>query len=159
MERLNWKEKFSAVLLLVTGILYLGVFALSLADISNSVRQDGERVSINTADLVTHLQSLLTIICAIGGGILIFRKKAAGWAMGLPVFLLILYICVWGFKEAISWGENLGAAAAVGGGAIFLLGLMFLILPGAIKRLQVEMNTFFGMLVIAGVLAALYLIK
>ena len=166
-ERLNKKsnanphlpryEKFSAILLLVAGFIYLALWLISIfSETTSFINMKDDKVSMNLAELLSHIRTVITIGLALGGGFLILRKSRPGWIMGIVVLILLLIICSGTFYQAFKLKEPLAIAITATALMILLLSIVFLTIPSALKKFNVTRPTIITAAVLALILATFY---
>lgn len=157
-DKLSWKEKFAAIIVLLIGILYLANQVMNIVSSKTSaIYSEGDKWLIRKSELISDVKTYITIILAITGGILLFKKKQWGWIMSVPILMLVavfmgsgLVLLLYTFEFNIFFIALLIALLAN------LLSIVFLFLPGARKKYRVGIFTFIPTLVFLLALMALY---
>ncbi len=156
--RLNPGGKFSAILLLIIGVVYLLVWLVSVfSETTGFVQMDDKRISMNTAEFLNHLRTILIIVFSVAGSLALFKLRKSGWVMANAVFLLFLTIVSGGFYQAIKLGDTTLIAIAGSGILVLLAALVFLWLPAARMRLAVTRSTMFIAVALSAGTIAFYL--
>jgi len=97
MTRNRWRENLIGILLLVVGITYLAVQALSIIrGDHSSVQSDSKSIHINRYAFLNEVRTYITIISCIAGGWLLLRQRRAGWIISMPMILLFTTIVLSG---------------------------------------------------------------
>lgn len=157
-EKLGWKEKFAATIVLLIGILYLANQVMNIVSSKTSaIYSEGDKWLIRKAELISDIKTYITIILAITGGILLFKKKQWGWIMSVPILMLVAVFMVSGLALLLYTFEfNIVLIALMIAIVANLLSVVFLFLPGTRKKYRVGMLTFIPTLVFLLALMALY---
>ena len=153
-EKLTWKEKYSAILLMTIGLIYLLVWIISIfSETTGFIRIEDDKLSMSKSELLSHVRTLLTIFFCVSGGMLIFRKQKTGLVFGIAVLVLFIIICCGGLYQAIKIQESRLVLFASTGVIILLTGLIFLLLPSVRKKLNANKATLpagFGLAIALG---------
>ena len=150
-------EKFSAILLLVAGFIYLALWLISIfSETTSFINISEDKVSMNMSELLSHIRTIITIGLALGGGFLIFRYSRPGWVMGMVVLILLLVICSGTFYQAFKLKEPTAIAITAGGWIILLLSILFLTIPSTLKKFNITKHTIITAAVLALILATFY---
>lgn len=159
MQSLNWREKFSAILVLLIGVLFLILQITDyLSSKANAFLVKEDTILINRSELFSQLRTLLTILLCIGGGILLFKKRRIGWVIGLGLLILFLAIACAGLIQlAIVNTFDLGFIILAGCAVVLLLAILSLIARSTREKYRVGKKTFLPALVFLIVIAAVYL--
>ena len=155
--RLPRYEKFSAILLLVAGFVYLALWLISIfSETTSFINMSGDKVSMNLSELLGHIRTVITIGLALGGGFLIFRNSRPGWIMGMVVLILLLIICSGTFYQAFKLKEPILISVTATAWLILLLSMVFLLIPSARKKFNINKPTIIISTVLAFILAMFY---
>lgn len=155
MQKLNGREVYVLVILiLATAILGFLMLKDIFSEISSVSSAQGV-VSINQMDLRSHIKSLLQIILNISAIVLFWRKKRMGWILAFPILLFYCFIISY---VMIGFGYVDPASSAVGFGGvfIFLLGMIFLLIPSTLRKYQVKKFTLVPVSLVIALLVFLY---
>jgi hypothetical protein len=89
MQKLSWKEKYAAIIVLIIGIIFLLMQIASIAsnNTSSYAAEQGAFV-INKNELFSDIKTWVVVIMGISAGFLLLKKKTLGWVLGLPILLL-----------------------------------------------------------------------
>lgn len=143
-DKLSWKEKMAAFMVLMIGTGYLMLTLLSfVSSKADMFTVSKEQVSISKAEFLSNFRSILYVIIGIVGGILLFRRKTLGWIMGVPLLSIFLVLVGFGLYYYIEVGEisfmSISVAITL---LLFVLSLIFLLLPSARKKYKVSKMSF-----------------
>ncbi|MBO9562791.1 MAG: hypothetical protein J7621_08460 [Niastella sp.] len=155
--KLSWREKYAGILVLIVGIIYLLWQAIDfLSSRSGAYAVKDGSFNINTSELFNHIRSIISIILAISGGLLLLKGKRAGWVIGVAFLLLLLIIASGIMIAGYAIADN--QSKIIGGSFVFLLlmALVFLLLPSARIKYKVGKRTYLPTLVLMLILAVLY---
>jgi hypothetical protein len=155
--KLSWREKYAGILVLIIGIIYLLLQVIDfLSSKSNAYAVKDGAVQISTSELLNHSRTILTILFAITGGILLLKGKRTGWIIGVSILLLLTTILV-GIMVAsfpiVGIAQKMIGITFI---VVLLLALLFLLLPSARMKYKVGKRTYLPTLVIYIALAAMY---
>jgi hypothetical protein len=155
MQKLNGREIYVLVILILATAI-LGYLMLNdiFSNIS-SVRREQGVVSISSMDLRSHTKSLLQIILNLSAIILFWRKKRTGWVLAFPILLFYCFIISY-VMIGFGYVDPISSVVGFGGVFIFLLGMIFLLIPSTLRKFQVKKVTFIPVLVVIGLLVFLY---
>lgn len=158
MQKITWREKFAAILVLLIGILYLLWQVIDLSSTKSSaymVKDDA--ILINKGELFIHIRSLLTILLGFAGGIFLWKGRTAGWMLSVPLLILFLVFAAGGLVELTKMRTFdaifIFLTVCV---ALLLLAVVFLFLPSARSTYRVGRITYLTTLVFLLILAAVY---
>lgn len=159
MQPLNWREKFSAILVLLIGILFLALQIVDyLSSKSNAFLVKEDTIMIDRHELFSQLRTLLTILLGIFGGILLFRKRTTGWIIGMGLLLLFLGIGGAGLIQlAVLRTFDAGFIFLAGCVVVLLLAILSLLVRSTREKYKVGKKTFLPTLVFLIAIAAVYL--
>jgi len=150
-------EKFSAVLLLVAGFIYLALWMISIfSETTSFINMADNKVSMNLSELLSHIRTVITICLALGGGFLIFRNSRPGWIMGIVVLILLLIICSGALYQAFNLKEPIPIAMTATAWLILLLSIIFLTIPSSLKKFNITKTTIITATVLALILVTFY---
>jgi hypothetical protein len=150
-------EKFSAILLLVAGFIYLALWLISIfSETTSFINKSEDKVSMNISELLSHIRTIITIGLALGGGFLIFRNSRTGWVMGIVVLTLLLIICSGACYQAFKLREPIPIAITATAWLILLLSIVFLNIPSSLKKFNITKHTIITAAVLALILATFY---
>ena len=158
IEKLSWREKFAASLLLLIGIGYAVFQVLNiLSSRADGYKADESAFTVSRGELLSDLKTYSTIFFALIGSILLFRQKRWGWIIGLPVLILFtflsgfgVYLYVYGSVYDTSMILLLILFAAL------LLSFVFLVIPSARRKYKVGKYTYLPTLVFLMAICAMY---
>lgn len=155
--KLSWREKFAGILVLIIGIIYL---LWQVSDFASSKAgayavKDGA-IQITASEFLNHARTILTIILALTGGWLLLKGKRAGWVIGVSLLLLINAIAIGIMISGFSLTSTTEKAIGLVFLAIFLLALLFLLLPSARLKYKVGKRTYLPTLLLIVALVGLY---
>jgi magnesium-transporting ATPase (P-type) len=155
--RLPRYEKFSAVLLLVAGFIYLALWLISIfSETTSFINMTDNKVSMNLSELLSHIRTVITIGLALGGGFLIFINSRPGWVMGIVVLILFLIICSGAFYQAFKLKEPISITITATAWLILLLSIVFLTIPSSLKKFNITKPTIITATMLALILATFY---
>lgn len=156
MQKLNGREIYVLVILgITTSILIFLTLRDIFADIS-SVNQNAEGlVSIREMDLRTHIKAALQVILNLIAFICFWRKKTLGWILTFSIMFfyafIICYVMIgFGFVDMAT------TVMGVSGVLIFLVCVIFLVIPSTIRKFMLKKTSGIGVLVTLGMLVLLY---
>ena len=158
MQQLSWKEKYAAVIVLLMGIVYLALIVVDLSSSKSDAYavKDGA-ILIDKNELFNHLRALTTIICGIGGGLLLWRGSRLGWVLGLPLLFIFLSITSAGLVSIIELGLfDAMFGAVIVCMVIILLAIVFLIRPAGRLKYKVGNLTLLPTLLLLAFLIVIY---
>lgn len=143
-DKLSWKEKMAAFMVLMIGTGYLMLTLLSfVSSKADMFTVSKEQVSISKAELLSNLRSILYVLIGIVGGILLFRRKTLGWIFGVPLLTIFLVLVGFGLYYYIEVGEisfmSISVAVTL---LLFVFSLIFLLHPTARKKYKVNKMSF-----------------
>jgi hypothetical protein len=158
IEKLSWREKFAASLLLLIGISY-GIFQVLniLSSQADAYKADESAFTISRGELLSDLKTYSTIFFALIGSILLFRQKRLGWVIGLPMLLLYLLLSGFGvylYVLDLRYDKMLIILLIVF--AALLLSFIFLVIPSARRKYKVGKFTYLPTLVFLMAICAMY---
>ncbi|RYG00804.1 MAG: hypothetical protein EOO02_14120 [Chitinophagaceae bacterium] len=157
--RLHLREKYSAIILLIIGVVYLAVWLISIfSETTGFVQVNEKQISMNTAELLNHIRTLLIIIFSIGGGFGLFRLRRFGWILANVIFLLFLTIVSGGIYQALKLADTTLIVIACTGATVLLLAVIFLWLPSARLRLSITRSDMITAAALSVVMTAFYLL-
>lgn len=155
MQKLNGREIYVLIILiLTTGILLFLTLRDIMADVSSVQNAEGV-VSIRQMDLRTHIKAILQVILNLTAIFLFWRKKRLGWILAMPILLfyafLIGYLMLnFGFVDVQT------TAIGASGLLVFLLGVIFLIIPSTMRKFSLKKISVVPVFVVIGMLIFLY---
>ncbi len=157
-EKLSWREKFAASLLLLIGISFaVGQVFSILSSRADGYKVDESAFTISRGELLTDLKTYSTIFFALIGSILLFRQKRLGWIIGLPVLILFTFLSGFGVYSNVNGFEydtNLILLLIVF--LALLLSFVFLLIPSARRKYKVGKYTYLPTLVFLMAICAMY---
>ena len=123
MQKLTWKEKYAAVLVLLIGIIWLLMQIASIAsNKSASYAMNEGALHINKNEFFSDIKTWLVIIMGVAAGFLLLRSKTLGWVLGLPVLLLFAtFLLVTGIQQIITLNGKPNGSLTIPGVALLLL--------------------------------------
>ena len=158
IEKLSWREKFAASLLLLIGIGY-AVFQIMniLSSKADGFKADESSFTFSRGEVVSDLKTYSTIFFALLGSFLLFRQKRWGWVIGLPVLLLFTFLSGFGvflFVYGAEYDARLILLLIVF--IALLLAFVFLLIPSARRKYKVGKYTYLPTLVFLMAICAMY---
>ena len=158
IEKLSWREKFAASLLLLIGIGYalFQVFNI-LSSKADGYKADESAFTISRGELLSDLKTYSTIFFALISSILLFRQKRLGWIIGLPMLLFYLFLSGFGvflYVYGSTYDTNLILLSIVF--LAVLLSFVFLLIPSARRKYKVGKYTYLPTLVFLMAICAMY---
>ena len=158
IEKLSWREKFAARLLLLIGIGFAVMQVMSiLSSKANGYKADESVITISRGELLSDLKTYLTIFLALVGSILLFRQKRWGWIIGLPMLLVYMFLSGFGVYSYIYgsvYDTTLVFLLIVF--VALLLSFVFLVIPSARRKYKVGKYTYLPTLVFLMAICAMY---
>lgn len=155
MQKLNGREIYVLVILgLATAILGFLMAKDIFSEVSSVSNAQGV-VSINQMDLRSHIKSLLQIILNLSAIILFWRKKTMGWVLAFPILLFYCFVISY-VMIGFGYVDPVSTAVGVFGVLIFLLGLIFLVIPSTLRKFNVKKMTMLPIMIVIAVLVFLY---
>ena len=155
MQKLNGREVYVLIILIlataILGYLMLNDIFSNIA----SVRSEQGVVSVSSMDLRSHTKSLLQIILNLSAIILFWRRKRMGWILAFPIMLFYCFIISY-VMVGFGYVDPVSSAVGFGGVFIFLLGMIFLLIPSTLQKYQVKKFTIIPVLVVIALLVFLY---
>lgn len=156
-EKLSWKEKFAAVVIMGIGVLLIILLVMSVVSSQSSVISDhGNTFTIRKSELLNYIRFVLTIILAISGGILLFRQRKWGWIIGVPFLLFSSFLAGYFIWFLYVMGLIPSFIVSIFVFLVLVLALAFLLLPDARKKYKVGNHTWLPTLVFLAAIGALY---
>jgi hypothetical protein len=155
--KLSWREKYAGILVLFIGLVYLAWQVIDfLSSKSGAYAVNDGSLNINKSELFNHIRSIISIILALTGGLLLLNRKRAGWVIGVALLFLLLIIASGIMVAGYSIADTVSKIS--GGAVVFLLllALIFLLLPSARLKYKVGKRTYLPTLVLILILAVLY---
>ena len=160
MQKLNWREKYAAILILTIGIIYLIVQVLAFISSKSdaySIKDGSFVINKSRNEFFSDIRSFLTIILAIMAGILLFRTKLTGWVIGFSLLLFFLVLSSFGVATAVklkTYDNPFIMVVALE--VIFLLAVIFLLIPSTLKKYRVSKKTLLPTLLFFMSIASIY---
>ena len=157
--KLSWREKFSAIVVLLIGIVFLALQIQNLIlSRGNDYSMQDNTVSINRSELFHDIRFYLTAFLCVFASMLLFRKNKAGWMIGLSFLILFELVALWGILTAVYMGTfDLVFLLGCAGALLLLLSIIFLLIPSARQKYRVGKQTYLPTLVFLAALIALFL--
>ncbi len=158
MMKLNFREKFSAFVILSIGIIYLLLYIISFFQNESSLISESDNaISINKTAFLENLRIWINILFPLIGGMLMFKIKQAGWviSMGiLPVFLMI----VGGLIATVNALElfDLTAYVLYSGALILALAFLFMLFPSTLRKFKIGLSAGIISLILAAINALIF---
>ena len=158
--RLNWRERYAAILILSIGIIYLllQVFAFMSSTTNAYAFENGSFVVHKSRnELFSDIRALLTVLLAIMAGILMLRRKLTGWVIGFSMLLLFTAIAggiILTFIKLNTFDVNFIMLAVTG--FLLLCAVIFLVLPSTLKKYRVGRKTVLPTLLFFMTIASVY---
>ena len=161
MIKINAREIYSAVLLLVISSILLAATAAELSSTyTDAYQTEKGAVRLNTGELFDTLHTVLLIILGFIGGIQIFRKRTSGWVCGTAVLLFYSFLAVYATVALLTTGiMDLWLLLYGIGIAIVLLALIFLLVPSTIKKFRVGIKVIIPTLILFMALLTIFILQ
>ncbi len=158
IEKLTWREKFAASLLLLIGIGYAAVQVMNiLSSRADGYKADESAFTISRGELLSDLKTYSTIFFALVGSILLFRQKRWGWIIGLPMLLLYLFLSGFGvYSNVNGWKLDASMIFLLIVFSALFLSFVFLVIPSARRKYKVGKYTYLPTLVFLMAICAMY---
>ena len=139
MQKLNGREIYSGILLLLIAIIILGAQVIELkSSYSDAFRTSENTIQIASGDLKDILHNLVIVILGFSGALLLFRKKLAGWVIGSSLLLFFTVLAVYFLVSSFNlYGTGIEMIVISLLTLIPLLGLIFLLMPSTLKKYRV----------------------
>jgi len=155
--KIGWKEKYAGILVLIVGIVYL-IWQVSdfMSSRSNAYSLKEGAFSVNASELTNHVRSIISIILALVGGLLLLKGKRAGWVIGVALLVLLNIVAAGIMIGGYASADKLSKIA--GGAVVFflLLALVFLLLPSARIKYKAGRNALVTTVALIILLVGLY---
>jgi len=158
MQKLNWREKYSAILVLLIGIIIL-ITQVSgvLSSKANAIAIRNGSIIIDKSELLNDSRSYLTILLGILGGILLLRNKRLGWVIGMPLLLLFTIITSGiSISSALHKDFSMSFKMFAAVGFLLLLAAIFLLVPSTQAKYRVGKGTWLPTLLFFMLISAIY---
>lgn len=156
-EKLSWKEKFAAIVLISIGVILLVLQAVSIASNKDSMVSNTENlISIKKSELFDHLRFFLTSILALAAGTLLYKQKKWGWIIGVPFLLFSTFIAAYFIYFLFIMAFTANLILMIIGFLLLLVSLLFLLLPSARRKYKVGKRTYLPTLVFLMAICALF---
>jgi hypothetical protein len=154
MRKSNFKEIYTACLLLLIGVVYLAAQGGAFLS-RGSTRVDGDIVQFSWNEMLSHLRSIITILLCFSGGILLLKIRRAGWIISQSLLLLLLTIATGIFISNMTALGILVIVLAAGILSLFLA-ITFLLQKPTREKFMVTWKTFLSSIVLYAILVAFY---
>lgn len=157
-EKLSWKEKFAAIMVLMIGIGYLLLTVVGfISSKTNTISVTEDSLQISKDELISNIRSFLYILLGLSGGLLLLARKRIGWIIAIPLLLIIVFLNGYGIYFSVLMGQVNFMLYVLGFTLLlFLLSLLFLLLPGARKKYRVSRKTMVPTLLVLSIIIVLY---
>jgi hypothetical protein len=157
-EKLGWKEKYSALILLIIGGFFLITQTIGfISSQSERFTSEGNKVSFNLTELTEDLKIYIVVIMAIVGGILLLKGKRLGWIIGLPVLVWYTILAANGIVMAIVLRTfDISFLLVIVGFTILALAVTFLYTKSARTKYKVGKQTYLPTFLILLAIVAIY---
>ena len=158
IEKLSWREKFAASLLLLIGIGYALFQVLNiLSSQADGFKADESAFTFSRGEVLSDLKTYSTIFFALVGSFLLFRQKRWGWIIGLPVLLLFTFLSGFGVFLFVYGSEyNIKLILLLIVFLALFLSFIFLLIPSARRKYKVGKYTYLPTLVFLMAICAMY---
>jgi hypothetical protein len=151
------KEKFSAILLLLIGTVYLVVWIVSiLSETASFLTVNDDKVAISKSELFSHARTIITILLSLVAAVGLFRKRRIGWIFGSAILILFFLICSGGLYQALMLGDIAPIAVAGTAWLTLITGIAILWISSTRARLNVTRPAVLTSLVITILLGLFY---
>jgi hypothetical protein len=141
MQKLSWREKYSGILVLLIGIIFLIMqLASLLSNTSHPYAIQNGALVINKNEFLSDLKAYSLILAGIIAGWCLLKGKRLGWMLGLPILLFITAVIgTMAVESALKLKKFDNSLTGFGVG-IFLMALavIFLLLPSARQKYRVS---------------------
>ena len=140
MEKMNGREKYAAILLLVISLFLLAWQVIELSSAyTDTYRTVQGAVLLSTKDVTDNLHTFLLILLGLVGSIQLLRKKLSGWVCSVPVLILYCLVAIYGLIAFSSMATfDLSFILIITGVVLLLLAIAFLFFPGTLKKYRVS---------------------
>jgi hypothetical protein len=157
-EKLNWKEKYSALILLLIGFFFLVTQTFSfISSQSERMSTEGDKLNINLSELKSDLKIYIVVILAILGGVLLLYKRRLGWILGLPVLLWYAILAINGIVMSVALRTfDLSFILVLVGFTILAFAIGFLYTKSAREKYKVGKQTYLPTFLILLAIVAIY---
>jgi hypothetical protein len=156
MQKLNGREIYVLIILiLTTGILLYLTLNDILNDVSSVSKTAEGVVSIRAMDLRTHVKATLQVILNMGAIILFWRIKKLGWILAMPILLFYAFLIGY-LMTNFGFVDVQTTAIGVSGLVIFLLGVIFLIIPSTMRKYNLKKTSTIPVFIVIALLVFLY---
>jgi len=158
IEKLTWREKFAAIMLIMIGFVYAAIQVMNIASSrAGGYSANESAIIINRGELLSDFKTYAIIFFSIIAGLFLIRQKRLGWILGIPVLLLFAFLSAAGLFIYVS-------ATIFDNTFILLLiafvvlasSVIFLLLPSARKKYKVGKYTYLPTLVFLMAICGLY---
>ena len=157
-EKLSWKEKYAALLILIMGILYaLAQLVNHLSSKTSVATAENGKIVLNSGELMSNLYTYIYIVIALLTGILLLRGKTLGWILGLPFLLFFCIIAGSGVVTFIMLNVyDLSFIVVALLFFLLLLAFIFLVRPAGRRKYRVGKYTWLPTLVFLMALCSMF---
>lgn len=148
-EKLGWREKYAAMIIVLIGLFYLFLQVTNMVS-SKAPKLDitTEKLVISRAELISDLKTWTYVLLGLGGGILLLLRKQLGWIFSVTLLVQLLIIFSGVVIDNAAIGLNALLLFFIGFSALILLSaLVFLLLPAARVKYKVSRKTILPTLV------------
>ena len=157
-EKLNWKEKYSALILLMIGGFFLITQTIGLiSSQSERFTSEGNKVSFNLTELREDLKIYIVVVLAFLGGLLLLYRKRLGWIIGLPVLIWYMIIAINGIVlSVVTRTFNISFLVVLVGFTTLALAVGFLLTKTVRTKYKVGKFTYLPTFLILLAIVAIY---
>lgn len=157
-EKLSWREKYAASLLLILGVFFLITQILDFTSSwSKRISADDKTLSIDIRQLKADLKVYFVILLAIIGGILLWFRKRIGWILGLPVLVWYTILIINGIIMSVKFsGYKSEFLFSCLGFILLSMAVGFLYAPSARKKYKVGKQTYLPTFLILGIIITIH---
>jgi hypothetical protein len=157
-DRLSWREKFAAWIILALGFLYLAAQVINYLSSKTSVASsENGKLVIDSGELMSNVYTYIYIVIALLSGFLLLKKKKLGWILAVPFLIFFIIISGSGvFALAASAIFDASFMAVTALFVLLVLSVLFLFLPSARRKYKVGKRTLLPTLVFLMALCALF---
>ena len=157
-EKLGWKEKYSALIVLIIGGFYLIIQTIGLiSSQSKRFTSEGSKVSFNLTELREDLKIYIVVVLAILGGILLLYRKRLGWIIGLPVLIWYTILAANGIVMSVALRTfDISFLLVIIGFTILALAVAFLFTKSARAKYKVGKHLYLPTFLVLLAIVAIY---
>ena len=154
MRKANAKEIYAACLILLIGIVYLAAQTDALFSIGSTTVK-GDTIQLSKNEMLSHFRSILTIIFCLSGGILLLKRKRAGWIISQSILLLLLTIAS-GILISNFKALNILNIVLIAGMLLLFLAILFLVQKQTRQNFMITAKSYVSVFILFAILAVFY---